>query len=72
MMTKAEAEQEVVRRFYLLSESDRQSYEQADAYASRLAEEIEFPTFTDRRRLIAAWLIREIARGRGKWEAYAA
>ena len=72
MMTKAEAEQEVIRRFALLPEHDRQNYEQADAYAARLVEEIEFPSFTDRRRLIAAWLIREIARTRGKWEAYAA
>ncbi len=33
MMTKAEAEQEVIRRFNLLAEHDRESYEQADAYA---------------------------------------
>ena len=72
MMTKAEAEQEVIRRFALLPEHDRQNYEQADAYAARLVEEIEFQSFTDRRRLIAAWLIREVARTRGKWEAYAA
>jgi hypothetical protein len=72
MMTKAEAEQEVIRRFSLLAEQDRQDYEQADAYANRLVEEIEFESFTDRRRLIAAWLIREIARTRGKWEPYAA
>jgi hypothetical protein len=72
MMTKAEAEQEVIRRFNLLPEHDRENYEQADAYAERLTLEIEFPSFTDRRRLIAAWLIREISRGRGKWEAYAA
>jgi hypothetical protein len=72
MMTKAEAEQEVIRRFNLLAEHDRENYEQADAYADRLVMEIEFPSFTDRRRLIAAWLIREIARSRGKWEAYAA
>jgi hypothetical protein len=71
MMTKAEAEQEVIRRFHLLAEHE-QSYEGADAYADRLALEIDFPSFTDRRRLIAAWLIREIARSRGKWEAYAA
>ena len=72
MMTKAEAEQEVIRRFSLLAEHDRQDYEQADAYAARLVEEIEFESFTDRRRLIAAWPIHEIARTRGKWEAYAA
>jgi hypothetical protein len=71
-MTKAEAEQEVIRRFNLLAEHDRETYEQADAYAARLVEEIHFESFMDRRRLIAAWLIREISRNRGKWEAYAA
>lgn len=59
-MTKQEAEQEAIRRWYLLPSYDRESYEQAEAYASRLDAELEFPTITDRRRLIAAWLIREV------------
>ena len=72
MMTKAEAEQEVIRRFNLLAEHDRDSYEQADAYAVQLAEDIQFESFMDRKRIIAAWLIREISRRRGQWEAFAA
>lgn len=72
MMTKAEAEREVVRRFHLLPEHERRNYEQADAYALRLTEEIEFDSFTDRRRLIAAWLIREVAKTRSLEDAHAA
>jgi hypothetical protein len=59
-MTKQEAEGEVVRRWYLLPAQDRETYEQAEAYASRLDEELDFYTVTERRRLIAAWLIREV------------
>jgi hypothetical protein len=72
MLTQAEAEQEVIRRFNLLAEHDRETFEQADAYAVRLAEEIHFESLMDRQRIIAAWLIRDISRNRGKWEAYAA
>jgi hypothetical protein len=59
-MTKQEAEQEAVRRWYLLPEHQRETYEQAEAYAGRLDAELEFHTVTERRRLIAAWLIREV------------
>ena len=59
-MTKQEAQQETIRRWYLLPSYDRESYEQAEAYAIRLDAELDFPTITDRRRLIAAWLIREV------------
>lgn len=59
-MTKQEAEQEAVRRWYLLPEHQRETYEQAEAYADRLDAELEFHTVTARRRLIAAWLIREV------------
>ena len=45
-MTKQEAEQEVIRRWYLLPEHQRESYEQAEAYASRLDAELEFLTVT--------------------------
>ena len=60
-MTKQEAEQEVIRRWYLLPEHQRESYEQAESYALRLDEEMDFRTVTERRRLIAAWLIREVS-----------
>lgn len=61
-MTKQEAEQEAVRRWYMLPENQRQSYDQAEAYAVRLDYELEFHTITERRRLIAAWLIREVTK----------
>ena len=63
-MTKQEAEQETIRRWYLLPEFQRENYEQAEAYAARLEQEIDFDAITSRRRLIAAWLIREVARAR--------
>lgn len=59
-MTKQEAEQEAIRRFYLLPEHDRLTYEQAEAYAMRLGYELEFPSIMAPERLIAAWLIREV------------
>jgi hypothetical protein len=64
-MTKQEAEQEAIRRWYLLPEFQRENYEQAEAYAERLEQDIEFHAVTSRRRLLAAWLIREVTRSRG-------
>ena len=60
-MTKQEAAQEVIRRWSLLPEHPRESYEQAESYALRLDGEMDFYTVTERRRLIAAWLIREVS-----------
>jgi hypothetical protein len=59
-MTKQEAELEALRRWYLLPEHLRDSFEHAEAYAMRLDQELDFFTVTSRQRLIAAWLIREI------------
>jgi hypothetical protein len=59
-MTKQEAEQEVIRRWNLLPEHLRETYEQAEAYALRLDLELVFPSVMDPRKLIAAWLIREV------------
>lgn len=63
-MTKDEAQQEAVRRWYLLPAHDRQTYEQAEAYAIRLDLELIFPSYTDPRSLLAAWLIREVTKAR--------
>lgn len=63
-MTKQEGEREAIRRWYLLPDHQRESYEQAEAYALRLDAELDFPTVTSRRRLIAAWLIREVTNRR--------
>jgi hypothetical protein len=72
-MTKQEAEQEAIRRWYLLPEHLRDSFEHAEAYGMRLEHELDFYCVTSRQRLIAAWLIREIcAVRRLEREAHAA
>jgi hypothetical protein len=63
-LTKAEAEAEAIRRWYLLPPHQRQSCDDAQAYANRLDRELEFHTVTSRARLIGAWLIREFFRAR--------
>lgn len=63
-MTKQQGEEEAVRRWYLLPDHLRTSYEAAEAYAIRLDAELDFPTITSRQRLIAAWLIREVTKAR--------
>jgi hypothetical protein len=63
-MTKDEAQQEAVRRWYMLPAHDRETYDQAEAYAIRLDLELVFDCYTDPRSLIAAWLIREVTKQR--------
>jgi hypothetical protein len=63
-MTKEDGEREAIRRWLLLPEHMRQSYEDAEAFAKRLVIELNFPTVTSRERLIAAWLMRELFRSR--------
>jgi hypothetical protein len=63
-LTKAEAEAEAIRRWYLLPPHQRQSCEDAQAYANRLDLELDFHTVTNRARLIGAWLIREFFRAK--------
>ena len=66
MMTKHEAEQEAIRRFRQLPFHERQEIEDAEAYSKRLEMELEFQTITNRQKLIAAWLIRELVRARAR------
>lgn len=63
-MTKDEAAEEAIRRWYLLPAHDRETYDQAEAYAIRLDLELVFDCYTDPRSLIAAWLIREVTKQR--------
>jgi hypothetical protein len=63
-MTKEDGQREAIRRWLLLPEHMRQSYEDAEAFARRLVLELDFPTVTSRERLIAAWLMRELFRMR--------
>lgn len=63
-MTKDEAQAEVLRRWALLPEDFRKSYAVADAFALKIADELDFKCYTPKDQLIAAWLIREMHRVR--------
>ena len=70
-MLKADAEREAIRRWYLLPEFERQTCEDAEAYAARLVLDLEFYTVTSRQRLIGAWLMREMFRAKEQAKAEA-
>jgi len=70
MLSKDEAEREAIRRFRLLPAHQRQQYEDCEAYALRLEHELEFPSFMTKRRLIAAWLIRDFAKHRDEYDEH--
>lgn len=61
-LNRDDAEREAIRRWSQLPAYDRQTCEDAEAYAARLVVDLEFYTVTSRQRLIAAWLIRELFR----------
>lgn len=61
-LNREDAEQEAIRRWSMLPAYSRQTCEDAEAYAARLAADLDFYTVTSRQRLIAAWLIRELFR----------
>jgi hypothetical protein len=61
-LNREDAQREAIRRWSLLPAYSRQTCEDAEAYATRLATDLEFYTVTSRQRLIAAWLIRELFR----------
>ena len=63
-LSKDEAEREAIRRWYQLPPHEWLTYEDAEAYSWRLAEDLDVRTITDRRKLIAAWLIRELVRAK--------
>jgi hypothetical protein len=63
-LSKQEAEAEAIRRWYRLPPHQRQTCEDAEAYAIRLDQTLEFKAVTNRARLIGAWLIREMFRAR--------
>ncbi|MEO6013902.1 MAG: hypothetical protein ABIQ30_10010 [Devosia sp.] len=65
-MTKDEARAEAIRRWHELPEMDRQTHIQAQVFAASLAEEFDFRTMGNERKVIAAWLIREMG---GKQQA---
>ena len=59
-LTKDEARKEVVRRWRALPVMQRQTHQQADAFATSLVGAIGFRTMGDPQKLIMAWLVRDL------------
>jgi hypothetical protein len=60
-LSKDEAREETLRRWRALPASDRQTSEQAEIFAAALADQLDFRTMANRRRVIMGWLTREMA-----------
>jgi len=63
-LTKDEAKTEALRRWHALPEEERQTWRQAQVFAASLAEELDFRTMGNERKVIAAWLVRDLTGGR--------
>ncbi len=61
-MTKDEAEREAIRRWRALPVMNRQTQSQAEVFAAALADELDFRTMGNERKVITAWLVRDIAK----------
>ena len=59
-MTKDEAFHEAIRRWHNLPPDERETYMHAQVLAAGLAEELEFRTMANKRKIIEAWLVRDI------------
>jgi hypothetical protein len=59
-MTKAEAEQECIRRWRALPRAERGTLDQAAAFAMSLVDEMNFPTSGNRAHFIRGWLQRDL------------
>lgn len=59
-LTKDEAHHEAVRRWHELPPGERQTHVQAQVFAASLADDLDFRTMGNERKVIAAWLVREI------------
>ena len=59
-MTKDEAKVEALRRWRALPEAERRTHDQAQVFAAGLAEELDFRTMGNERKVIAAWLVRDL------------
>jgi hypothetical protein len=60
LLTKDEAFQEALRRWHKLPEEDRQTISQAQVFAAGLADELDFRTMGNERKVIEAWLVRDL------------
>ena len=61
-MTKEEAEREAIRRWRTLPIMQRQEFEQAHGFAAQVEAEFDFRTMGNKRKVIAAWLVRDIVK----------
>jgi hypothetical protein len=59
-MTKDEARDEVLRRWHGLPLEDRNSVQDAQVWAAAYAEELDFRTMGNARKVIAAWLVQDL------------
>ena len=59
-LTKDEAFNEALRRWHELPEQERQSITQAQVFAAGLAEQLDFRTMGNERKVIEAWLVRDL------------
>jgi hypothetical protein len=59
-LTKDEAHREAIRRWHQLPEGERQTPLHAQVLAAGLADELDFRTMGNRRRVIEAWLMEDI------------
>ncbi len=59
-MTKDEAFHESLRRWHQLPEEERQTISQAQVFAAGLADELDFRTMGNERKVIEAWLVRDL------------
>ena len=60
-LTKDDARDETLRRWRALPAEERETDEQAQVFAAALAEQLEFRTMANARKLILSWLTRERA-----------
>jgi hypothetical protein len=64
LLTKDEAYQEAIRRWHQLPTEERQTITQAQVFAAGLAEELDFRTMGNERKVIGAWLVRDLGQGK--------
>jgi hypothetical protein len=63
-LTKDEAREEAIRRWHALPEEERQTHRQAQIFAASLADDLDFRTMGNTRKIITAWLVHDMSGGR--------
>ena len=59
-LTKEEAYHEALRRWHMLPDDERQTHEHAAVFAAGLADALDFRTMGNERKVIEAWLVRDL------------